>query len=293
MIFPLRSVRPIGAAMLSCIAALIAPHTTPAAAPQAAAPSPQVVSRPHATTSAQTTTAKQTGAAVPATIGDVRITHRDVDAMRALLQPPPPRDAAERLAVDAARAFFDIHGWLAGSSAKGRLLAWRAWLSALDDDTSETAMPQRAREQLALVGKRNGKRPAFLTHAERRLARIKPTIACATLVSIPTVSPQPAESTAPSAESTISTSQDVAQPLETLLQGQALDFPNATALIETLDQAGIEARLADLSGLPLAALERPLAEAITTSTPGEIIGPLTTPTAIHWLFHCPPPSPPD
>lgn len=55
----------------------------------------------------------------------------DADALRALLQPPPGRDAARRLAVDAALAHFWLRGYVAPASARGRLEAWRAFLVAL------------------------------------------------------------------------------------------------------------------------------------------------------------------
>lgn len=76
-----------------------------------------------------------------ATIDGVAVTAADADALRAILQPPPSRERAGRLAVDAALAFWDMHGWLAGSSAQGRLDAWKFWVG-VDGSGSGSSLDQ-------------------------------------------------------------------------------------------------------------------------------------------------------
>lgn len=64
-----------------------------------------------------------------ALVGGVEITPRDADELRALVSPPPPRAAAERLAVDAARAHFWLRGWVEHSSPRARLEAYRVLIA--------------------------------------------------------------------------------------------------------------------------------------------------------------------
>ena len=64
--------------------------------------------------------------------GEAIVTERDAEVLRALLQPPPSRAEARRLAVDAALAHLWARGWVAAASARGRLVAWRAFNEAID-----------------------------------------------------------------------------------------------------------------------------------------------------------------
>ncbi len=64
-----------------------------------------------------------------ATIDGVQVRDRDAEQLRALVSPPPSRDAARRLAVDVARAHLWLRGWVAHSSARARLEAYRVLIS--------------------------------------------------------------------------------------------------------------------------------------------------------------------
>ena len=64
-----------------------------------------------------------------ATIDGVQVCDRDAEQLRALVSPAPSRDAARRLAVDVARAHLWLRGWVAYSSARARLEAYRVLIS--------------------------------------------------------------------------------------------------------------------------------------------------------------------
>lgn len=66
-----------------------------------------------------------------AIIGGVQVSDRDAEQLRALVSPPPSRDAARRLAVDIARAHLWLRGWVAYSSVRARLEAYRVLISTV------------------------------------------------------------------------------------------------------------------------------------------------------------------
>ena len=74
----------------------------------------------------------------------IRLSH--ADELRALLAPPPSREAAERLAVDVALVWWDRHGSFEGATAKARLAAWRAWLVEIE----RRAPPGRIGDEIVL-----------------------------------------------------------------------------------------------------------------------------------------------
>lgn len=90
------------------------------------------------------------------TIDGIDITQEDADRIRALVSPPPSKDAAERLAIDSALAYWDTTRNLRGSTVKERLAAWREWMTKIalnDESTAGTRAKselERVRSQLAV-----------------------------------------------------------------------------------------------------------------------------------------------
>lgn len=74
-----------------------------------------------------------------ATVGGIEITQNDAEQLRALLSPPPSRVAAQRLAVDTARAHLWLRGWLEYSSPRARLEAYRVLLATVRRSTPDAA----------------------------------------------------------------------------------------------------------------------------------------------------------
>jgi hypothetical protein len=98
-----------------------------------------------------------------ASIGGAPVTVADAERLRALLSPPPSRDAARRLAIDSALAWWDLTGSLGDSTPKERLEAWRRWLVRLGQQVPSDELGMLAVERLAAVARRAGLERAGLS----------------------------------------------------------------------------------------------------------------------------------
>ena len=104
-------------------------------------------------------TEPDTGRVLARIAGEV-VTADDADLLRAVLSPPPSREAAERLAVDVSLVWWSEHGTLAGSSARQRLAAWRQWLIEVEKNTEPGRLGQAVVRRLDAIRTRAGEATA-------------------------------------------------------------------------------------------------------------------------------------
>ncbi|MFN7964391.1 MAG: hypothetical protein U0V87_01720 [Acidobacteriota bacterium] len=83
-------------------------------------------------------------------VDGVAVTDRDAEQIRAMLSPPPSREAAQRLALDATRAHLWLRGWVEYSSLRARLEAYRVLVAtARRQAKSQGDLAQRVEQALA------------------------------------------------------------------------------------------------------------------------------------------------
>lgn len=271
MTCPRRTDRARLAGSLLAVAALVAP--TVAADPAAAAvpTDPPVPSDP---------------ACVLAVVDGVPVTVADAEALRALLQPAPSEAGARRLAVDAALAWWDLHGWLAGSGPRGRLEAWRVWLAADPDAGADATV-----RDVAAVAAR---------------ARLEPGPCAAEGATAPAASPAAQgearlPSPSPRAESARERLAEESRGFATYpvrllhvaaartadvrgADGSALvpDGASWEAFADGFDAAGWTVHLGEIDA-PARLLEPRLARAAAALAPGETAGPIEAADGIYWI----------
>jgi hypothetical protein len=188
-----------------------------------------------------------------ATIAGIAVTDADADAMRGLIQPPPTREQARRLAVDAALAWWDVHGFLAGSSARGRLDAWRGFMAAGEPGASPLDDARDAAAELRRVETAAGLVPgACFASAPRPQATSEPTVA-------------PSPRTA-----------STARWLE-----QSVDAERVHVRLLRQEEGLVPALRS--GSFPLRHLETPLALALRRLAPGEVAGPIATDSGTYWV----------
>jgi len=199
-----------------------------------------------------------------AVIDGTHIDDSDADALRALLQPPPGRDEARRLAVDAALAHFWLRGYVAPASARGRLEAWRSFMAAPRPDTGDEA------DEVAIV-------QASLHH----LAAMSGLVAGPCLRAAPAV-PAVAEAARASTSSRVP---DPRSASALLLRRAGIREPLVSARLNIHDTSsqgclprdtGAPPRVVDLGLVPLSHLDRDVARVAATLPAGATSAPLLT-----------------